>query len=189
MPYQYSASLRDARLRAVVRTVGSSPVLKLFGGQEPLTCEDADPPNLLATLTLPKTPFSDSTSGIVTKRGVWSGKASGVGYARCFRICNSAGITHLQGSVGVAGQPCDMVLDKLALVPGQTIEIASFAIIGAGSPGTPGRAAAVIDDDDIDEHIQGLAQRASNIVRDGQAVQVRKDGSLVIKERKLNRSN
>jgi hypothetical protein len=193
--YQYSASLRDARLNAVVKIFGSSgATLKFFSGRLPLLCEDDDPPHLLATMQLPRQPFSDAKDGVVAAQGKWSATAVDVGRISAFRIYDANGRCHLQGAVGIAGQPAiDMVVDSDVVVPGQGIEVSRFAIVGAAGPTTDKRATTTIDDDDVAETLgQGIHKfaRALNekLVADGEAVRTERTAYGDLMRRALNQN-
>jgi hypothetical protein len=193
--YQYSASLRDARLNAVVKIFGSSgATLKFFSGRPPLLCEGADPPHLLATMNLPRQPFSDAKDGVVAAQGKWSTTALDVGRIGAFRIYDADGRCHLQGVVGISGQPnIDMVVDNDVVVPGQGIEVSRFAIVGAAGPTTDQRATTTIGDDDVAETLGRGIHRFANalndkIVADGESVRSERTAYGDLMRRALNQN-
>jgi hypothetical protein len=178
MSYQFSASLRDARLNAISRTIGAAPTLKFYSAPEPLTCDHSDVADaLLATMQLPHKWLADAKAGIVSKLGDWETTADDVGRIMSFRICDAHGKCHLQGSVSVAGAGGDMTVNDTIVVPKQKIVVEQFAIIGAGGPPTAAdrRATTTIDDDDVDQTLgQGIHRFANalnnKIVADGESV-------------------
>lgn len=128
MSYQYSATVRNAKLDTVESTIGASAVLKIFSGAEPANCAAADPAGLLATITLPADWMANAAAGSKAKSGTWSNTASGTGTAASWRIYDSGVTTcHIQGNVA------DMVFDNTSITTGQTITVTGFTITAGNS--------------------------------------------------------
>ena len=98
---QESSTLRTNRVAAIRTTVGSSGVLKIFSGAKPANCAAADPSGLLATITLPATPLSES-GGVSSLLGTWSATASASGYSQSWRVYDGSSNCHMQGVVSEA---------------------------------------------------------------------------------------
>lgn len=134
MAYQYSVSVRNAKLDAVEATIGASAHLKLFSGAEPANCAAADPAGLLATLVLPSDWLNAASSGQKTIAGSWTGVGTGNGTAASFRIYDSGEATcHIQGSVTVTGGGGDMTLDNTSITVGQNIAVTTFTVTAGNS--------------------------------------------------------
>lgn len=104
MAMQFSVTARNARLTAVSTTVAATPQLRFYTGALPANCATAASGTLLATLTLPATPFGTAAAGAMALAGTWSGTAANAGTAGYFRMLDSAGTNvHIQGTVTPAG--------------------------------------------------------------------------------------
>ena len=128
MAFQYSTTLRNNKLNTIDTTVGSSAVLKIFSGAEAANCAAADPSGLLATITLPASPWASASSGAIALSGSWSVAASGTGTAASFRIYDGSANCHIQGNVTATGGGGDMTLDNTSINSGQTVTVTSFTI-------------------------------------------------------------
>src|SRR6266700_7141676 len=123
MSFQYSVSVRNAKLDQIETTIGTGALLKVFSGAEPVNCAAADPSGLLATLTLPSDWMNAASSGSKTKLGVWSATASATGTAASWRIYDSgAAACHIQGNTS------DMTFDNTSINSGQTVTVNTFTI-------------------------------------------------------------
>lgn len=141
MALKYSTKLRNAQMDMVLAvlknlTITSSaitgtataPVLEIRDGAVPASCAAADTGNLLASMALATTAFNASSSGTITKNGTWQdGSADTTGNATYFRIKDSTGTCHLQGTVGLTA-PADLLLDTTSIVSSQVVTINSFSL-------------------------------------------------------------
>lgn len=128
MAYQYSTTVRNAKLDTVESTIGTSAVLKIFSGAEPANCAAADPAGLLATINLPSDWMANAAAGSKAKSGTWSVAASGTGTAASWRIYDSGVVAcHIQGNVA------DMVFDNTSITAGQTVTVTGFTITAGNS--------------------------------------------------------
>ena len=129
MTYQYSVTVRNAKLDAVETAIGTAAVLKIFSGAEPANCAAADPSGTLISISLPSDWLANASSGSKALAGTWSGTASGSGTAASFRIYDS-GVTacHIQGSVTATGGGGDLTLDNASISNGQTVTVTTFTI-------------------------------------------------------------
>lgn len=128
MSFQYSVALRNAKLNTIDTTVGTSATLKIFSGAEPANCAAADPTGLLATITLPASPWGSASAGAIALAGTWSVSASGTGTAASFRIYDNVPTCHIQGNITATGGGGDMTLDNTSIASGQTITVTTFTI-------------------------------------------------------------
>jgi hypothetical protein len=79
---------------------------------------------VLATITLPATPFTSGT-GAVTLNGTWSDtSADNTGTAGHYRMTNGSDIE--EGTVTATGGGGDLTLDNTSITAGQTVTITSW---------------------------------------------------------------
>ena len=129
MAIQYSTVLRTdqvAQIQTRVATAGGTALLKLFSGTVTANCAAADPTGVLCTINLPTT-FLSSSSGATSIVGTWSqASASGAGLpgsAASFRVYDSTGTCHVQGTVTATGLGGDLTLNNTSIAAGQTVSI------------------------------------------------------------------
>jgi hypothetical protein len=128
-----SDQLRNARLDVIAAAIGSGAQLKLFEGDQPHSCESADPPgDVLAVIDLPPQPFLPAAGGrLVSSNEPWRGlglrRAKNGTVVQCFRIYDALGQCHIQGTVGTEGW-CDLVLSTSKIAAGQPINISDFTL-------------------------------------------------------------
>src|SRR5437764_4518828 len=108
MAFQESVAARNAKLNTFNTTLGASAVLKIFSGAEPANCAAADPAGLLATVTLPASPFASASAGAVALAGSWAGTGGGAGNAASYRIYDGSAVCHMQGAVTATGGGGDL---------------------------------------------------------------------------------
>lgn len=128
MAFQYSVTVRNAKLDQIETTIGVSAVLKVFSGAEPANCAAADPTGLLVTITLPVDWMANAATGAKSKLGTWSGTASATGTAASWRIYELTGAT-----CGIQGNTTDMTFDNTSIASGQTVTVNTFTITAANS--------------------------------------------------------
>lgn len=127
MAFQEGVLLRNARLNAITTNLGASSTLKVFSGAEPANCAAADPSGLLATITLPATPFASASAGAMALSGSWTVSASGTGTAASWRIYDSSANCAIQGNT------TDMTFNNTSIASGQTVTVTSFTITAGNS--------------------------------------------------------
>ena len=133
MAIKLSVAVRDAQNNAIETTISTTPKLYLLSGSPPASCADADTGTICAILTLPSDWLGDSSAGVKSKAGAWTGvghanagAGTNVGY---FRIKDSAGTTvHAQGTVTVTGSGGDMTMDNVSVATDQAVTVNSFAL-------------------------------------------------------------
>ncbi len=97
---QQSVAVRNAKLQGREDTIGTSPVMQIFGGAAmPANCAAADAGTVLATLPLPSDFQAAPSAGAAALAGTWQdASADANGFARYYRIKNNALSTcHEQG--------------------------------------------------------------------------------------------
>ena len=140
MALQYSVDVRNAQLDAFESTVltsGTPAVLKIRSGTVPANCAAADSGTVLASIDLPTGAggfMSDASSGSVSKTGTWEdADADATGTAGHFRIYDSVGVCHAQGTITATGGGGDMTLDNTSIATGQTVTVTTFSIAAGNS--------------------------------------------------------
>lgn len=114
-------------------SIETAPTLNLYNGTMPANCAAALSGNtLLASGTLPSDWLADAASGAKAKTGTWTvtGQAgAGTGTnATFFRILDSAGTCHAQGSVTITGGGGVITLDNTNIANAQVLTVNSFSI-------------------------------------------------------------
>ena len=123
MAFQYSVTVRNAKLDQIETTIGVSAVLKVFSGAEPANCAAADPAGLLCTITLPSDWMAAAAAGSKAKLGTWSNTASATGTAASWRIYDSGSVAcHIQGNT------TDMTFDNTSIASGQVVTVNTFSL-------------------------------------------------------------
>ena len=122
MAIQHSTPTRNRLRDAYVAAFPSGASLVIRSGA-PAGVGSAAGGSVLATITLPATPFTSGT-GAVTLNGTWSVSASGTGTAGHYRLTNSTDIE--EGTVTATGGGGDLTLDNVSIASGQTVTITSW---------------------------------------------------------------
>ncbi len=89
--------------------------------------ENAATGTLLASITLPATPWAAAASGSKAKQGTWSDtSADATGTAGHYRLKN-AGDTHREeGTITATGGGGDMTLDSVSITAAQVVTVTTF---------------------------------------------------------------
>jgi hypothetical protein len=129
MEFQFDEAVRDAQNDAVVRLIGPSPMLRIYGAADkPAKCSDPTDATVLAEGSLPPVWMSPSAAGKILKAGEWmlrGTESAGTGApGRFFRI-ESGGVCRIQGTFGKDGAMKPRGINQI--VAGQVVEIAGFA--------------------------------------------------------------
>lgn len=127
MAHQYSTTLRNDRVACLQSRVGTSGVLKIFSGAEPVNCAASDPTGLLATINLPAT-FLTSSGGVASLAGTWSATAAATGTAASYRIYDGSAVCHIQGNTTT-----DLVLNNTNITTGQTVSVTTYTVTGGNA--------------------------------------------------------
>ncbi len=134
MAIQLSVTVRNARLDAIEDAIGANPVLKIRTGAPPASTAAADTGTVLASLDLPANWMQDASGGSKSKAGTWEDlTADASGTAGHYRIYDSGGTAHLQGTITVSGGGGDMTVVSTSISAGQVVTVSSFVINEANS--------------------------------------------------------
>lgn len=100
-------------------------ILEIRSGAGP-GAENAATGTLLASITLPATPWAAASAGSKAKSGTWQDtSADGTGTAAHYRLKNAADTRRIDGTVGQGTG--DLSLDNTSIVVGQTVTVNSFS--------------------------------------------------------------
>lgn len=108
-----STGVRNARLNAIVESIGPSPTLELLGGGA-----------VLASGVLPYRWMGVAEDGTMDKQGNWSIKGTAEGTLDSFRLRGITGET-IEGVVTRNGP---MVVDNVRVRPNYTINVTRFLL-------------------------------------------------------------
>lgn len=133
MTLQFSDAVRNARCNAIPTAIGPSPTLKIWTGSPPANCATADSGSLLDTITLPSTWMGAAASGSIGMSGTWTGTASAAGTAGYFRMYDSGGVCHTQGTITAAGGGGDMIASTVTVNNGDTQTVTQYTITDPNS--------------------------------------------------------
>lgn len=128
MALQFSDTVRNARLDAIMTSIGASgAVLEIRSGTVPANCAAADTGTLLASISLPNPWMASAATGSVSKTGTaWQdASADNTGTASYFRIKQGA-TTHCQGTVGIGTG--DLQVDNTSFASGQSFTVTGFTV-------------------------------------------------------------
>ncbi len=95
-------------------------------GTQPASANDAASGTLLCTITLPASPFTAASGGVISKNGTWLGLASGTGTAGYARFISSSGLIVMDMSVAESG--ADLIIDDDAITSGAAVNITGCTI-------------------------------------------------------------
>lgn len=125
MTLQFSVACRTNQAAQYQATVGTAGTLTIYSGAEPTNCAAANPSGPLVVVSLPTT-FLTAASGATALAGTWQANASATGTAASFRIADSSGTCHIQGTCGTSG--ADMILSNTSINSGQSFSVSAFSI-------------------------------------------------------------
>ena len=120
MALRYNTLMRNALTLPITDNFGVGTTVEIRTGTQPASAQDAASGTLLCTITLPATPWSAPSTGVINKAGTWSGTAGATGTAGYARFLGTAG-RNFDVSVGEAAT--DMIIDNAAIVTGGTVTV------------------------------------------------------------------
>jgi hypothetical protein len=130
MAFQFSTTVRNARLDAIETAIGLSPIMKIRTSSPPANAAAADTGSVLATLTLPSDWLAAASGGTKALSGTWQDtSADAAGTSAHFRIYDSGGTTcHIQGTVTATGNGGDLTVDNTTFAAGQQFTVTGFTM-------------------------------------------------------------
>lgn len=131
MAIKISDALANSMLDQIETFIGASAKLQIWSGTIPADESASTAGNTkLMEMALPSDWMAAASGGSKAKSGTWSGTGIAAGTASFFRLCTSAPVSHLQGSVTLTGAGGDLTLDNTSIQVGQIANITSFTITG-----------------------------------------------------------
>ena len=138
MAIQLSVTARNDRLTAIGTATGGSGKISIFSGTMPANCAATATGTDLADFTLGASPWGTAASGSIALASLplsttglsGAGTGTGAGY---FRVLDSGGACHIQGTVTATGGGGDMTVDNTSIASGQTVEITGFTLTDANA--------------------------------------------------------
>lgn len=101
-------------------------ILEIRSGAPP-GADNAASGTLLASITLPATPWTAAASNAKTKNGTWSdASADATGTAGHFRLKNAADTKREEGTITVTGGGGDMTLDSVSITAAQVVTVTGY---------------------------------------------------------------
>lgn len=125
MTIDLNNSLANAILDRYDTEFPAGSILEIRTGAAP-GAENAASGTLLASITLPATPWSAAASGSKAKNGTWQATAGATGTAAHYRLKNSGDTRREEGSITATGGGGDMTLDNTSVASGQVVTVTTF---------------------------------------------------------------
>lgn len=88
--------------------------------------ENPDTGTLLASITLPATPWAAAAAGSKAKQGVWSDVGLAAGSIAHYRLHNAADTRREEGTVTATGGGGDATVDNVVVAVGQVVTVSSY---------------------------------------------------------------
>lgn len=122
MTWQLDSTTRDTQIGTLNTNIGASALIKIYTGSPPANCAASDSGTLLSTLTGNASGFGTHTGGVLTLNAVTSDpSAAATGTAGHFRICDSGGTVHAQGTITETGGGGDITINTTSIVAGDVV--------------------------------------------------------------------
>jgi hypothetical protein len=129
MTIQLSVTVRNAMLDAIETAIGVNPTLRIRTGAQPANTATADAGTVLATLALPGDWMAAASAGQKAKSGTWEDTAAdAAGSAGHYRIYDSGGSCHFQGTISMTGGGGDMEVQNTNFAAGQNFVVTAFSL-------------------------------------------------------------
>ena len=121
MAVRLDTDLRNALASAISSGFPAGSTLEIRTGSQPATANTAASGTLLATITLPASPWAAASGGSVAKQNTWSATASATGTAGWARLIG--GSNALDVAIGT-----DWTIDNASIISGGTVTVTSASI-------------------------------------------------------------
>lgn len=127
MAYRFKILTANAALDSITALFPATAILEIRSGTIPTDADTAATGTVLASITLPATPWAAASARAVAKSGTWSdSSADATGTATWFRLKNAADTQRIDGTVGLGSG--DLSLDNTSIATGQVVTITAFGI-------------------------------------------------------------
>lgn len=119
MAFRQDTDLRTAMADEFAAHFPASSTLTIYTGTQPATADTAASGSVLATITLPASPWAAASAGAVSKQNTWSATASGTGTAGYARLVNGTKAVDL-------AIPGELTISDSSIVTGGTVTVTSL---------------------------------------------------------------
>jgi hypothetical protein len=124
MAVRLDTDIRNVIATAMAAGFPAGATVQIRTGSQPASANTTASGTLLATITLPASPWATAASGSVAKQGTWSATAVATGTAGYARLINGANAIDV--SVGVSAT--DWIIDNASILNGGTVTIVTAAL-------------------------------------------------------------
>jgi hypothetical protein len=119
-------ALANILLEDVATAFPAGSILEMRSGASP-GAENAATGILLASITLPATPWAAASAGVLAKSGTWEDTAAdSTGAMAHYRLKNAGDTRRIDGTITVTGGGGDMTVDNTSVVVAQNVLVTSF---------------------------------------------------------------
>lgn len=126
MALDHKITTANSVLDSLAALFPAGSILEIRSGAGP-GAENAASGTLLASITLPASPWAAAASGAVAKQNTWQdASADGTGTAAHFRLKNAADTHRIDGTVGQGSG--DLSLDNTSINATQVVTISTFQL-------------------------------------------------------------
>jgi len=123
MAVRRNTAARTSLAQAFADTFPASSTLEIRSGSQPASANDAASGSLLATITLPASPWAAAASGAVSKQNTWSATATGTDTAGWARLISADTNKRYDFAIG-----SDLTIDDASIVTGGTVTVTTLTI-------------------------------------------------------------
>lgn len=131
MSLQFDTTTQGNWATTLNTNVGINAKLNIYTGAPPANCGTADAGTLIAQLSCSATAFGTVTGSTITVNAITSASASTSGTAGHFRVLDSGGTVHMQGTVATSGG--DLTITNTSITSGETVSVSSWTLTAPGA--------------------------------------------------------
>lgn len=132
MALQFDSTTRNSWLTTLNTNLGTSAQIKIYTGSPPASVASAVTGTLLSTLTGNSGGWGTVSAGVLTAQAITQDSdAAATGTAGYFRLNDSGGGAHAQGTVGTSG--ADLNFNTVSINASDVVQISSWTITAPGS--------------------------------------------------------
>jgi hypothetical protein len=124
MAVRLDTDIRNNLANEIATRFPAGSTIQIRSGAQPASANDTATGTLLATITLPASPWAAASGGAIAKQNTWSATVTTGGTAGHARIIGGANAIDV--SVGTTGT--DWIIDNATLVSGGTVTVVSASI-------------------------------------------------------------
>ena len=134
MSLQVDVAVQNAILSGLVSAIGASPRIQFYNGALPANCAAVPGGVKLVEFALAASWTSGPGGGQLALSNIpIQGIAAASGTSNYFRVVDSIGMCHMQGTLTGTGGGGDFELDNPNITQGQTVTIGAWTITAPGT--------------------------------------------------------